>query len=168
MEFGNVVVGDAVGDNGPSKECQDPQKDTDLLVLVLVARTDSLVRCHHFHAGYGRHTIDPQHRRYLSLEHQGDVGGRLRDDVRDGDGVARVREALRRRQHKVRLKSSDVIARQAPAGARQGDVGFTGLHTSAMKGPHVAPIHAAGAKIVLLAHLVPPLLRAAHRQAYLQ
>ena len=136
---------------------------------MLVTRTDSFVRCRHFHVGYGCHNLHPQHRRHLSLEHLGDVGGRLCDDVRDGDGVARVREALRRRQHKVCLKSSDVVARQAPAGARQGDAGFSGLHTSAMKSPRAAPIHAAGgAKIVLLAHLVPPFLRAAHRQAYLQ
>ena len=119
--------------------------------------------------GYGRHNLHSQHRCHLSLEHHGDVGGRLRDDVRDGDGVTRVREAPRRRQHKVRLQSSDVVARQAPASARQGDTGFPGLNASAVKGPHIAPIHtAAGAKIVLLAHLVPPFLRAAHRQAHLQ
>ena len=47
-------------------------------------------------------TRDSRHR-HLSLEHQRDVGGRLRDDVRDGDGVARLREALRPRQYKVRL-----------------------------------------------------------------
>ena len=112
-------------------------------MLVLVTRTDRLVRCHHFHVRYSRHNLHPQHRCNLSLELQGDVGGRLRDDVRNGDGVGRVREAPRRRQHKVRLQSSDVVARQAPASARQGDTGFPGLNASAMKGPHIAPIHTA-------------------------